>query len=406
MTDCDIVVVGAGPGGATAAEKLAHFGFNVVVFEKSAVPGANNVCAGMFCMSCANHFSLDPSVFERVIHKEIHFFDTQAIELENEEGVVTVLRDRFDPYLAERAVGSGAELRTDTRVTDINVLGTGQAEVRFLTGGQGKEGRLRCRAVVLADGPMSLSRKFPGLGFHATQEFLSFAFSCDVEAGGNTMNHFEMYFDRALADWGYGWVFPKKDMLNFGLVCRVPEFEENKSLLKQRLRYFMEEHPRASRVLAGRGLIRKRGAMIPQKMATKICQDSLVVVGDAAGMADSVFGGGIENAMYAAEMAATVLKSALEQDRLDSGFLKQYQDAWVASRRYRMMKVAERSRDWLCRLDGLDPRISDTLKRLGALKMRMNRDGVGGPWSLMRLLFSASYRGSMTIDAETLPHSF
>lgn len=405
MVKWDVTVVGAGPAGSTTAEHLAAAGLKVALFEKSDTPGKNNVCAGMFCMPCARDFDIDPLIFEKVIYRGIHFFDFAAVNLESKDGIVTILRDQFDNYLAKRATGKGAELITRTRVIDVKVIRAGLVEVTFQRE-QGNIESMLCRAVVLADGPHTLSRRFPGLGFQKTPENLSFAFSYDVEAKENTMEHFEMYYDRNLADWGYGWVFPKKDILNFGLVCRVSEYERDKSILTKRLQYLWKEHPRASKVLHGRRLIRKRGAMIPQRIARKIVHESIVVVGDAAGMADAVFGGGIENAMYAGQWAARVLKEALEEDRLDSEYLGRYQTMWESSKRYKMTSFAETCRDWGCKINTLHPNIPNRLKYLLVLKTKMKSRGMSGIINTGQLMFSSNFRRSLEIYTEKVPCEF
>ena len=195
-------------------------------------------------------------------------------------------------------------------------------------------------------------------------------------------------------------------MFNFGLVCRVEEYEKDKSVLKDRLRYLWEVHPRASAVLRGKRLIRKRGAMIPQKMAKRIVQDSVVVVGDAAGMADAVMGGGIENAMYAGKMAGDVLAEGLKEDRLDAEYLGRYQTLWESSERYRMTVNAERFRDWGCRLDRLSPNISIRLKYFFALKLKMKQIGASGTRNDVKSVLSPSFRRGMEVSAEELPVGF
>ena len=159
MRDCDVVVVGGGPAGSTTAETLAAAGFEVLVFEKSAFPGKSNVCGGMFCMACARDFKIDPSIFEKVVYKGIHSFGFATIGLDNKDGFVMILRDRFDNYLANRAVNRAAKLITCAKVTDIRVLKTGLAEVTFRLE-QGSAERVKTRAIVLADGPNSLSQLF------------------------------------------------------------------------------------------------------------------------------------------------------------------------------------------------------------------------------------------------------
>ncbi|MEW6441664.1 MAG: NAD(P)/FAD-dependent oxidoreductase [bacterium] len=406
MVDTDVVVVGAGPAGSMTAQRLAQAGVKVILCEKSDTPGKGNVCAGMLKMSCAREYGVDPAILEKVVHRGIHFFGSATVEIGQPGGYAMILRDRFDRYLADRAASAGAELRTGARVTEVEVIRPGRVHIRCRMD-DGRQESLRSSAAVLADGPHTLaSRLFPGLGFQRDPENLSFAFSCDVEARGNRMEHFEMYYDRRLADWGYGWVFPKKDLLNAGLICRVPEYLSDKSVLQRRLEYLWNEHPRASAILEGRRLVRKRGAMVPQRTARKLVGDSIIVAGDAAGMADALFGGGIENAMYSGDWAASVLEDALQQGRLDAESLGRGEQRWKCGAHWKMLLAAEAFRDWSCRLDRIRPGLSNRMRYLFALRVKLKLQGKGRAASALGPLFSPALRRSMEIGRERIPSQF
>lgn len=143
-----MIVVGAGPAGATAAFHLGAAGRRVLVLEKERLP-QHKPCAGGVPTSVLRRFPLDfsPGV-ERVVRRvRFRFADGREVAADLPEGaVVTVRRDRFDPYLLSQA---RAEVRDGAPVANIQQDGAGVEAV--LSSGE----TVRARYLILADGANS-----------------------------------------------------------------------------------------------------------------------------------------------------------------------------------------------------------------------------------------------------------
>jgi electron transfer flavoprotein-quinone oxidoreductase len=158
----DVIVVGAGPAGTTAAYVLAKAGLNVVQLERGASPGSKNVFGGILFTTVLNR--LIPNFWEQA-PVERHVKGTRiflisannavSIGIESEDhnkppynNSFTVMRSRFDQWYARKAEESGALLLTNTVVDDLlwyrgKVIGVKA---------RGEDGELYADVVILADG--------------------------------------------------------------------------------------------------------------------------------------------------------------------------------------------------------------------------------------------------------------
>src|SRR5579875_931752 len=130
MPDADVIVVGAGLAGLSAAYRLAKLGRNVIVLERGEYPGSKNVTGGrMYLHAIKKNIDIPISEmpFERFVVREcITFLDQSSsvtLELNNynvsEPMSATVLRARFDRWFSERVEERGATIITKAKVDDL-----------------------------------------------------------------------------------------------------------------------------------------------------------------------------------------------------------------------------------------------------------------------------------------------
>ncbi len=121
MNHFDTLIIGAGPAGSTAAREIAKAGYSVCMFEKDSSPGQTNVCAGGFPKSMTNELGLAADVIEKTIVGTDHYFPwgLESRSLSEKDHQATAYRSVLDKAIADKAVLSGAELRTLTLVKDV-----------------------------------------------------------------------------------------------------------------------------------------------------------------------------------------------------------------------------------------------------------------------------------------------
>jgi geranylgeranyl reductase family protein len=296
----DVLIVGAGPGGATAAYFLGEAGKRVLVLEKETLPRYKACGGGLSAHMLEKHF---PFSFEPVIETRVKSFayalGGQAITIPLTAPTMRmVMRDRFDAHLlahAKAEVRQGVAVRSVTEAADRVVVET--------TDGAMYEGRY----LIGADGANSAVARALGLRQGKTT---AAAIEAEAPASSEVMRRFA---DRPLfifgeVHLGYLWVFPKSDHLSVGIAALHPKPGELQATL--------------ARVMARYGIslqgVQLRGHPIPiYTRREPIATARALLVGDAAGLADPFSGEGIRLAIKSGHLAA---------DALLAGHPEQYPD--------------------------------------------------------------------------------
>ena len=290
----DIIIIGAGPAGSAAAEKLSKAGFKTLLIEKQKLP-RDKPCAGIIPPRIYRILGEIPEdVIERKF-KGYHLFSPSGIELYSrfrEEGVI-VDRERFDFWLVERAMGAGAEVIDNLRVGVIDIA---KNEIKI-------NNKFYSKILIGADGANSFVRKRLG------REYKNFALgvqytidlpddvTCEKIGGW-----FEVHY--GIVDFGYGWVSPQGGKIKIGVGSISNEFKKNS---KQYLDKFVEYFKKKKEIKNLR-VIDFQSHLIPADgPMDKPCEGSVVLAGDAAGFVNPLTGEGIYYAVRSAQLAADAI---------------------------------------------------------------------------------------------------
>ncbi|MBQ1159564.1 geranylgeranyl reductase family protein [Streptomyces sp. A73] len=228
----DVVVVGAGPAGASAAYAAAVAGRSVLLLEKAELPRYKTCGGGIIGPS---RDALPPG-FDLPLRERVHAvtfaLNGKLTRTRRSRNMLfgLVNRDEFDNGLVEYAVKAGAEVRTGVTVSRVEQHGPAVPDRRtvavVLTG---EERPVLARAVVGADG--SASRIGAHVGVKMDQVDLGLEAEIPVP-----QSVAEDWAGRVLVDWGplpgsYGWVFPKGDTLTVGVISARGEGAATKRYL-------------------------------------------------------------------------------------------------------------------------------------------------------------------------------
>lgn len=302
------------------------------MLERGEDPGQRNVCGGGIEGADVEKIGLpDVLIDKRIVRREHHFpWDVTTVTTPH----VTTLRRELDRWLAEQAVAAGAELLTRTQARAVIRETTGRVAVTATDLATQHEVMHRARLVVFADEPNTLAPRFGDLGFVRRPTTAAVGLIYELAWPDVPLDHYEVHFGTSYSPWGYVWLFPKRDLLNVGITV-LPSHGASRHL-KKRLRAFIESRPD----LREWRIVRRAGAYIPVVPATRIYDDSVLTVGDAAGMVDPLTGAGIANAVVGGRLAGQVACQALAAGDLSAAFLSRYQSRWQATSRYRMNSLS------------------------------------------------------------------
>jgi len=289
----DVCIIGTGPAGGYLATLLARRQVSVLLIEQAPLPRPK-VCGGGLSQKSFRQLRLSAAAIDaRIISGTYLAFKDKAVFYQELPGAgYTVNRSYFDHYLAHQAVNAGATLMAPATFRHFSLSGT---TVTVST----SKGSVSARILVGADGVFSKVRKqlFPGKKPGLAHAIQARAYPEDHQA-------LERFADRTWLDFGaidkgYGWIFPQKDHFNIGLY-KVASTAKNRSL-RQLLAKFAQSNP----LLQACRLEEIRGGALPVKpIGTEISYGHILLIGDAAGLCESVFGEGIYYALQSARMAA------------------------------------------------------------------------------------------------------
>ncbi len=329
--DFDVVVVGAGPAGATAAKFLAEKDVRVLLLDKSRFP-RDKPCGGVLSIRTLKRF---PYIPEKLISSYSFDCAISSSSLKNKFQVqmddpisAFVLRKDFDDGLVQLAVQGGATFRGGVSATDLQIAD--QTVTLSLNTGESVESRL----VIGADGVWSVIAKKSGLGQHYPH--IGRCLYQEVPLSAPVLNEYftgkkkASLFVRFMGVDGFGWVVPKKECVNIGIGEIQPSAAQQqkkhplKKVYHQYIHVLKEEKVIPSSISAET----IQGGALPLRPFKRTYTDHVVLCGDAAGQMNPLTGDGIHYAMSAGMFAAEVCAQGLKAGTMDASSLSKYQRLW------------------------------------------------------------------------------
>jgi geranylgeranyl reductase family protein len=294
----DVVVVGAGPAGASAARSAAENGARTLLVDRASFPRYKTCGGGLVGASLATlPPGLDLPVRDAITAMTFTHRGRCARTLRRStELLVTVNRDEFDAALVTTAASAGAVVRDGTPVRAVRPAPGG---VLVETG----RGSVLARAVVGADG--SASRIGRHVGVRCAQ--VDLGLEVELRAGATAGE----WQGRVHLDWGplpgsYGWVFPKGDVLTVGVIAARGDADATRVYLRGLVERLG---------LASLPVLRDSGHLTRCRAETSpLTRGRVVVAGDAAGLLEPWTREGISYALRSGHLAGRV---AARMARLD-----------------------------------------------------------------------------------------
>lgn len=301
----DVIVVGAGPAGSCAAIAAAQAGARTLVIERGSYPGSKNMVGGM--MHASVLAELIPEYWKEaplerpVEHQRIMFTaETGSLTLDVDSRTFleppyngfTVLRGKFDPWLARKAEEAGAVVVCDTVVDDLIVENGTVCGVKT----RRDEGEVRAKAVVLADGINSLLAQKIGIyrkpehGAYSLGVKELLALPADVidarfglENGVGAAYACIGDFERDIP--GGGFVYTNKESVSIGIVAEPGALAKAGRTIDEVLEAFKAK-PEVARLVEGGKLVEYSAHLLPEGGLDKmfdLCRPGVLLAGDAAG---------------------------------------------------------------------------------------------------------------------------
>ena len=304
----DVLVVGAGPAGSTAAYQAASAGLRVLVVDHKKQFGHPVQCAE-FVPAPLGRFAHQEEIFLQRVDAMRTYLPSGEASCTESPGFM-VDRQAFDENLARRASESGAFFLTAARLVGIE-----DRDQTARINSDGKQLSIEYRAVVAADGPVSTVARCLGLAnlpvLHTRQYTVQLK---------QPLKELKIWLNPAYPG-GYAWLFPKGNKANLGLGVSKNLSKDLKTLLDDLHAQLIKDE------LVGRSIFARTGGLIPVGgIRDQLYVGNIVFAGDAAGLTHPITGAGIDAAVVSGELAG---RAVVEQIEGSPAALENYRDEVV-----------------------------------------------------------------------------
>ncbi len=315
MHEHDVIVVGAGPAGSTAAAALARRGRDVTLLDRADFPRDKPCGDGIppgtvgILHDLGLRDGLSAAGFTRVravrlVSARGRDFTVPFDPRREDAQFLIAPRIEFDDLLRRHAIASGA------RFEKANVRGA-VVENGRVCGVEVESGQMRARHVIAADGATSILGR--GAAKQAKESERGVAIRAYLDGIDTRSFAAEFHFQSALAP-GYAWVFPLgTDRANVGVIMRTDRFKRCGATLQELLQRFLDTPDVQERIAAGARLHDVATWQLPYATpaSSRRSVNGVLFVGDAGRFIDAMTGEGIHHAVTTAAIAAGVVDEAL-----------------------------------------------------------------------------------------------
>ncbi len=341
----EVIVVGAGPSGATAATMLAQHGHDVLLLDRQSFP-RDKICGdgiptgvvemmGTMGMQAKVEAAEARGDFYRIDQMRLvspkgHTMDAMLKPGPRGEHCYVAPRKVIDALLQEHAVESGAEFQAaqaqEPLIEDGRVVGV---RAKVGTNGRSHTVDYHAQLVIGADGVTSaIARGLRTKEEQHVPEHKAVALRAYIEDIAEVVpNTVEFYLYEDISP-GYAWIFSLGNhRANIGLGMRLDQFRQTKRKLEDMLHDFLAMPEIKKRLLNGGKLhdVATWQLNFGSQEGLRFAFDGALLVGDAAGFINPITGGGIHNGMISAELAAKTAHEALTAGSTALSQLKIYE---------------------------------------------------------------------------------
>ena len=360
--DFDIVIVGAGPAGSSAAHEAARNGSSVALLEKESVVAETVRTSGVTWIKDAQSFGIPEDCYNPI--KNYSFCspsNTVTISDDVAKAAVLDVRKTYR-HLAKQSQESGAKLFVDTNVTDV-ITDEQKKPIGVIAKSADKEIKFNAKVVIDCSGFQSVVGKMLGL----VTQWERFGAGAEYEVRAENVDDktWWLMVGQKYSPAGYAWIFPVGgDIVRIGVGIGKPESNVDPT---ERLNELMENKEGPIKDLGEITKIEFHYGLIPNDgLSRKTVYDNLILVGDSAGQANPLVLEGIRYAIRFGRVAGKVASDAVKNDDTSENALRPYETDWKKAIESKINSASKVQNRWIGLSDEQWEKELDVISELSA----------------------------------------
>lgn len=331
MASADVIIVGAGPAGSTAAKQVEESGkASCILLDKATFP-RDKVCAGGLLFHSFETFPYVKNYIENYNYAVTVFaprLDTKVM-ITSPDPLLAMTRGRkdFDANLLDLAKKAGTQFYDKARVVKVSVEEGGVTA-------DCEDGRTFSGKIIIgADSVNSMVAKGAGIFMRKCPGEMGIAMEQEFPIGNNVESYFGKERNVVLFLHyghmpGYGWIFPRTKSINIGIGTSTNYGSKLKGILSQLIIDLKQKNLLPDIV----ELTHPRTALLPSTLPTEAgYAERTLLAGDAASFCSPITGEGIYYAMTSGAIAGRVAAQAIADGTYNARYLSRYNREWNAT---------------------------------------------------------------------------
>ncbi|MHA2322160.1 MAG: NAD(P)/FAD-dependent oxidoreductase [Candidatus Thorarchaeota archaeon] len=329
--DTDVVIIGAGPAGLTAARRLSELDIPYTLISREDKPGAYKACGGYVPSRALEEFGLKdiPETHDvKSIRMKFPRIEMKRVDFDHSVGV-NVNRANLGKALLDKIENNTGEIWLETECGMIEST-SDKCEVKYTK--ENETGTISTYLVIDASGANPVSLRFNPIRNRPTNSQIGYGVQYQVKTKKALDIVNDFYYGSEFSPRGYAWSFPrgKETVLGTGGIVETVRESEKRTIAY--LNHLVESTDPTTTELqeAGSEIVQREAALMPLAgIVSPSYGKRIMLAGDAACHCSPITGEGIHYSMIGGQKAADIAAFCIQKNDFSNKALSRYESSWT-----------------------------------------------------------------------------
>ena len=328
--DADVIIIGAGPAGLTAAREFSKNDIDYIIIDRSKRPGEEKPCGGFIPASTLERFSI-PKIKDQFIIDSVRmkFPGKELIDLSFEEALgVNIERIELANSLIDSIKDQKQRMLFGSSVTRVE---TDKDECRVFVTDEDESSVFASKLVIDSSGANPLTLRFMPIRERISNDRMGYGLQYHIKIERELPHSNAFLYGNKYSPGGYLWIFPRGDIVVIGTGGLISRVRANERKTYEYLDFVMENVEPFKSELAGGEIVKRDSALMPLNGITRPSFGKRVLLaGDSAGHCSPISGEGIHYSMTGGYYAAMTAIQCIKKNDYSEKILQRYEKSWIS----------------------------------------------------------------------------